>query len=232
MDNNEKKDNDEKETKSDIKAENLETKIQGLEDLETKIQSMGNRIKELEQKLEEKENRVTDYEHPSFVEDIVGSIPGLGKITKILEKSSPEFRQRIVETDMEIKHRLETGWSSKPVVNYGVSIRPISSRNESSKTPGRTSKNIKNVTVEAPEPTGPIFDVFEKQDYVYVIAQIPDVEEKNINIEIQGDILDISAGIYNKKISLPCKSGFIEERSYKNGVLQLKIKRENNDNHN
>ncbi|MCO5380945.1 MAG: gas vesicle protein K [Methanosarcina barkeri] len=67
--------------------------------------------------------------------------------------------------------------------------------------------------------------MFEKQDSVYVIAQIPDIEEKDINIEIQGDKLDISAGIYSKRISLPCKSGSIEEKSYRNGVLQLKIKR-------
>lgn len=193
---------------------------------------MENRIKELEQKLGEKENRATDSEQPKFVEDLVGSIPGFGRIVKVLEKSSPEFRQRIAETDMEIKHRLETGWSSKPVVSYGLSIRPMPSRSKSSNIPSKTSKNTKNVIVETPKPDEPIFDVFEKQDSVYVIAQIPNVEEKDINIEIQGEILDISAGVYNKQISLPCKSGSIEEKSYRNGVLQLKIKRGNNDNHN
>jgi HSP20 family protein len=218
MGNNDEKNNDEKGKKSDIKDE----------DLETKVQELGNRIKELEQRLEE--SKATESEHASFVGDIVGSIPSFGRIVKILEKTSPEFRQKIAETDLEIKHRLETGWSSKPVVSYGLSIRPLSSRNESSKIPGTASRNVKNVTVEAPEPTGPIFDVFEKQNSVYVIAQIPDVEEKDINIEIQGNMLNISAGIYNKKISLPCKSGSIEEKSYRNGVLQLKIKRENNDN--
>jgi hypothetical protein len=218
MGNNDEKDNDEKGKKSDIKDE----------DLETKVQELGNRIKELEQRLEE--SKATESEHASFVGDIVGSIPGFGRIVKILENTSPEFRQKIAETDLEIKHRLETGWSSKPVVSYGLSIRPLSSRNGSSKIPGTASRNVKNVTVEAPEPTGPIFDVFEKQDSVYVIAQIPDVEEKDINIEIQSDMLEISAGIYNKKISLPCKSGFLEEKSYRNGVLQLKIKRENDDN--
>lgn len=215
---NDEKDNDEKETKNDIKAE----------DLETKIQDLGKRIKELEQRLEE--SRAPDYEHASFVGDIVGSVPGLGRIVKTLEKTSPEFRQIIAETDREIKHRLETGWSSKPVVSYGLSIRPLSSRIESYKNPGSASRERKKVTVEAPEPTEPIFDVFEKQDSVYVIAQIPNVEEEDIKIEIQGDILDISAGIYSKKISLPCKSGLIEEKSYRNGVLQLKIKRENDDN--
>lgn len=215
MGNSDEKDNDEKEKKGDIKNE----------DLETKIQALGNRIKELEQRLEE--SRATDYEHSSFVGDIAGSIPGFGRIVKILENTSPEFKQKIAETDLEIKHRLESGWSNKPVVSYGLSIRPLSSRKESSKIPGTASREVKNVTVEVPESREPIFDVFEKQDSVYVIAQIPDIEEKDINIEIQGDQLDISAGIYSKRISLPCKSGSIEEKSYRNGVLQLKIKREN-----
>ncbi len=216
MGNDDEINENEKETKTDIKKEDLEKKVQYLE----------NKIKELEQRVEER--RTTDYEHASLVGDIVGSIPGFSRIIKVLEKTSPEFRQKITETDMEIKHRLETGWSSKPVVSYGLSIRPLSTRNKSSNVPGTVSKERKKVILEGSEPAEPIFDVFEKHDFVYVIAQIPDVEEQDINIEIQDDVLDISAGIYSKKISLPCKSGSIEEKSYKNGVLQLKIKREKN----
>ncbi len=52
-------------------------------------------------------------------------IPGLGGIIKALEQSSPEFRQRISDTDAEIRHRIDVGWSSKPVVDYHVSTRPI-----------------------------------------------------------------------------------------------------------
>jgi HSP20 family protein len=213
MVNDDEKDKDKKEIKTDLKNEDMENKVQYLE----------NKIKELEQKLDER--KTTDYEHASFVGDIVGLIPGFGRIVKVLEKTSPEFRQKVSETDMEIKHRLETGWSSKPVVSYGLSIRPLSSINESSNIPGAVSQR-KKVILEDSELVKPIFDVFENQDFVYVIVQIPGVEEKDINIEIQNDMLDISAGIYSKKISLPCKSGKIEEKSYKNGVLQLKIKRE------
>ena len=61
-----------------------------------------------------------------LVENVVGQfIPGLGGILKALEASSPEFRQRIADTDAEIKHRIDVGWSSKPVVDYHVSTRPI-----------------------------------------------------------------------------------------------------------
>ena len=61
-----------------------------------------------------------------LVENVVGQfIPGLGGILKALEASSPEFRQKIADTDAEIKHRIDVGWSNKPVVDYHVSTRPI-----------------------------------------------------------------------------------------------------------
>ena len=105
------------------------------------------RIKKLERKIEELEKKklspsatsggatsdgVTsagsdEPQIDSIVEGVVGQfIPGLGGIIKALEKSSPEFRKRIADTDAEIKHRIDVGWSSKPVVDYHVSTRPMS----------------------------------------------------------------------------------------------------------
>ena len=60
------------------------------------------RIKRLEKKIEGLEARGEG----SVVGDIVGQLlPGLGGVIKTLEKTSPEFRKRIEETDAEIKHR-------------------------------------------------------------------------------------------------------------------------------
>ena len=68
------------------------------EDREEKIRKLEKRIDELEKKKEEE---------TGIVGDVVSQfIPGLGSIVKTLEKSSPEFRKRIAETDAEIKHRL------------------------------------------------------------------------------------------------------------------------------
>src|SRR3990172_9707436 len=102
-----------------------------------------------------KKEKREDEEEISTVESVVGQlIPGLGGIVRALEKSSPEFRRRIAETDAEIEHRLETGWNNKPKVDYGISVRPLAERE-------------------------PIIDIFEEKDYFSVIAELPGVEEKD-----------------------------------------------------
>ncbi len=180
----------EKEKKNDEKIENLEK-----------------RIEELESKKEEE---------PSIVGDVVSQfIPDLGGIVKTLEKSSPEFRKRIAQTNAQIKHRLETGWTEKPVVDYGMSIKPLVADKEE-----RALQEEK-----APEKEL-IVDIFEENDHVTVIAEIPEAMEKDIKTELTGNVLEISAGGFAKSITLPKDSRSIIWRAYKNGILQLKIDRE------
>src|SRR5574341_2534966 len=79
--------------------------------------------------MNSEKNKKEEVEETGTVESVVGQlIPGQGGIVRALEKSSPEFRRRIAETDTEIDHRLETGWSAKPSVEYGISIRPLTGR--------------------------------------------------------------------------------------------------------
>lgn len=147
-------------------------------------------MRDAKSKKEEKEHE------PSIVEGVVEEfIPGLGGIVKALEKSSPEFRKRIAETDAEIKHRIETGWSNK---EYSISERE------------------------------PIIDVFEEKDYISVIADLPAIEEKEIETKLTDNTLEISAGKYSKLIKLPSVPKSIIERTYKHGLLQLKIERKEN----
>jgi len=183
------------------------------------------RIKKLEKRIEELEKE--KQPEPGIVESVVGQfIPGLGGIVKSLESSSPEFRKRIAETDAEIKHRLETGWSSKPKIEHGISIRPLVSERKRV-VPERVEKRPEAVKVEAPE-REPIVDVFEEKDHISVIAELPGVEEKDLDIKMDGDTLKISAGDYCKAITLPSASRSIIEKTYKHGILQLKIEREEN----
>lgn len=180
---------------------------EGGEDYEEKIKKLG--LEELEK---EKEHE------PSIVEGIAGQlIPGLGGIVKALEKSSPEFRKRIAETDAEIKHRLETGWNSKPKIEYGISIKPLISEKKGMKEEREEAK------VE-PEKE-PIIDVFEEKDYISVIAELPGIEEKDMETKLRDNTLEISAGKYSKTINLPSIPKSIIERTYKHGILQLKIER-------
>jgi len=194
-------------------------------DYEEKVKRLEKRIEDLEKEKErEKEEDREKEEEISTVESIAGNfIPGLGSIVKALEKTSPEFRKKIAETDAEIKHRLETGWSSAPEIKSGISMRPII-------TGGRSIQRSvikKQPEEESAQPVErePIIDVFEEKDYVSVIAEIPGFSEKEIEIKLNDSVLEISAGKYWKEITLPLISGKIIEKQFKNGILQLKIGR-------
>jgi HSP20 family protein len=199
---------------------------------EEKIRRLEKRIEELEKKTAKEEERDEeeideekgDGEEESInIDSIVGQfIPGLGGIVKALEKSSPEFRKRIADTDAQIKHRLESGWSMKPEVTHGISFRPISGRSGIKPKPAQKEPEKERVETEVPEP---IIDIFEEKDYISVIAEFPGIEEKVIVTKVKDDTLEISAGKYSKTIKLPCAAKSIVERTWKNGILQLKIER-------
>jgi len=198
------------------------------EELESKVKAMEEKIKELEKSLGEKKES-TEYSGESIVGDLVSSlIPGFGKIVKTLEKTSPEFRHRIAETDSEIKHRLETGWNEKkPTISYGLSIRPLDKRPTRTSTRETIKTKIKEVEIESTE-IEPVFDVFEEEDHISVIAEIPGASEEDVQVELEDRKLKISAGLYSKTVVLPAEVEGVKEKSFKNGVLQLKIKSKKN----
>src|SRR5665648_236315 len=128
------------------------------------------KIKRLEKRIEELENKAEEEEISTVGSVVNQFIPGLGGIVKALEKSSPEFRTRIAETDAQIKHRIETGWSSKPRMDHSISIRPIMSDRKIQKKPEPAEK------AEVPPEREPIIDVFEEKEHISVIAELPGVE--------------------------------------------------------
>lgn len=200
------------------------------------------RIKQLEKKIEDLEKaRLSERQSQSgepkiqvestssggicvdgLVDGIVGQfIPGLGGIIKALEKSSPEFRDRIANTDAEIRHRIDVGWSSKPVVDYHVSTRPLA------RGPRRAAPKEINVKMPEKGPNRePIVDVIDGKDYITVIAELPGISEDDLQVELKEKSLEINAGQFSKTVTLPCAPKSILEKSHKNGILQLKISRE------
>ncbi|MEW6069764.1 MAG: hypothetical protein AB1485_04030 [Candidatus Thermoplasmatota archaeon] len=183
------------------------------EDYEKRIKELEARIKELEKEREEEEK-------PSIVEGVVSQfIPGLSGIIRALEKTSPEFRKRIAETDAKIKHRLETGWTTKPKVEYGISVRELVPEK-----PERIERKVEEVPAP-PIMREPIVDVFETEKYISVIAELPGAEEREIDTKLSEDKLEISAGKYKKIIKLPAVAKGIIERTYKHGILELKLEK-------
>ena len=185
------------------------------------------KIARLEKRIEELEKGSHKQSEDIQVEGIVQSvvsqfIPGLGGIIKSLEQSSPEFRQRIADTDAEIKHRIDVGWSSKPVVDYHVSTRPLGHG------PGHGVRRAapRTESVKMPESAPhrqPIVDVMEGKDGITIIAELPGVSLEDLNLNLEGDTLEITAGPFSKKIALPRIAKSIIEKSFKNGILHLKL---------
>ncbi|MEI7788369.1 MAG: Hsp20/alpha crystallin family protein [Chlorobiaceae bacterium] len=72
--------------------------------------------------------------------------------------------------------------------------------------------------------------MFDEQDEVVVIAEMPGIEEVNIVIDIQDDMLEISTKnakkSYRKELLLPFKSqNNAIQQKYTNGILEIRIKK-------
>ena len=93
---------------------------------------------------------------------------------------------------------------------------------------GNIKKTPKGPKVE--EEREPITDVFDEKDEIRVYAEMPGVSQEDIRLDLKGDILDISAQSgdrkYHKEVLLPAKvKPETLESSYKNGILEIKIKK-------
>jgi HSP20 family protein len=76
----------------------------------------------------------------------------------------------------------------------------------------------------------PITDVFDEQDEVVIIAEMPGIEESDIIIDFKDDILEISTRSnkksYRKELLLPITSADQAiQKKYTNGILEIRIKK-------
>ncbi len=95
-----------------------------------------------------------------------------------------------------------------------------------------TFGNIKK-TPEGPkvdEEREPITDIFDEKNEIVVIAEMPGIEETDLEIELKEDILEISAAsksrTYRKELLLPAKMIKSNLRhKFTNGILEIRIKK-------
>ena len=73
----------------------------------------------------------------------------------------------------------------------------------------------------------PIVDVFDEGDYIEVLAEMPGVDDADIQYEVKGDILTLSAEDgrrYHKEVLLPTGATKEDAKvSYKNGIFELRL---------
>jgi HSP20 family molecular chaperone IbpA len=127
-------------------------------------------------------------------------IPGLGELVKGLEKSEA-FQERLEAADAEIERCMEKAPTSSRVIGNRRSI-----------IPPRTNLKVSRTTLgkesSAPSPQKDIIaDMFDEGDRFMVIAELPGIDEKDIEIEVKGNRLVLFARSqgrqYHKDIVLP-----------------------------
>jgi HSP20 family protein len=165
-------------------------------------------------------------EGTSFDFGLGGLFKGLGNLidsaTKLAEKG--EELKKTGEIDFSGLEKIKGIKDIKGV--YGINIRTLANGRPSVQSFGNIKKTPKGPVVE--EVREPIVDVFEEPNEIHIIAEMPGIEEKDVNLEIKGDILNISTlgedRKYQKEILLS-RSVKSEDMTwtYKNGILEVKI---------
>jgi len=160
-------------------------------------------------------------------------IPGLGGLFKGLEKS-PAFKERLKKIDEEVERKLKEAPLKKTEegkfkVEGKFEARHLAPDKPPHQYIGGGGKPSMRKEVSSPMPQERPADIFDEKDYIKVIAEIPGVEEEDIGINLQNDILIISVDIpdrrYHQELKLPCEPKGMLEKTYRNGILEVKIKK-------
>ena len=150
-------------------------------------------------------------------------IPGFGELVKGLEKSEA-FQERLKAANAELERQLEKAPPLKRVEGTRRSIIPP-------KTTLKVSQTTLREEAAAPPPQREVVtDIFDEGDYLKVIAELPGVDEKDIKAEVRENLLILSAQAtargYHKEIELPCLVRDELSSTYKNGILQITMEKE------
>jgi len=168
---------------------------------------------------EKKENDKVDVDFGMGKINLGGLFKGFGNLIDLASKLSEEGMERSGEIGGLPK-------GAKGV--YGFSIRTLAGK-PVIESFGNIRETAKGPVVE--EVREPMIDVFDEEDRILVIAELPGVSESDVKIEVAGDILNLTASDrdrkYAKEILLPCKvKPDSVKTSYKNGILEITLEKE------
>lgn len=184
--------------------------------------------KENEEKKPDKEESVAG----GILKGIGGIIPGLGGLIESLGKS-PAFKERLKRIDEEVERKIKEaplrrteGRGSRMPMGVPPGVR--------GKVSGK-KRFVKERPAGKPEGPPPMpkerpADIFDERDYIKIIAEIPGVGESDIKVDLVKDNLAISVDVpdrkYQQKLKLACEPKGKLEKTYKNGILEIKINKE------
>jgi Molecular chaperone (small heat shock protein) len=151
-----------------------------------------------------------------------GLFKGIGNLIDLASKLSEET-EGITKVG-EIK-----GLPKQAKGVYGFSVRTMVGGKPIVETFGNLKETPQGPVVE--EVREPMVDVFDEKDHILVIAELPGVSEDEIKIDVEGDILKLTASNkdrkYAKEVLLSSKVKREGMKSiYKNGILEVTLPKE------
>jgi len=152
-----------------------------------------------------------------------GLFKGLGKLVDLAEKAEEAGGK--IERHGEIKGLTE----KHPRAVWGFTVSTMDKKKKPSfrvEPFGNIKKTEKGPEIS--EEREPIVDVFDEKKEILVIAELPGVDEKEIKLDLKGDILLLEAADkerkYKKEILLPAKVDTkTRKMSFKNGILEVRF---------
>jgi len=150
-----------------------------------------------------------------------GVLRGLGDL---LEKLG-----ELAETAKELSQTGEIHGSGKQVRGiYGFTVKVgLGDQGPRIEPFGNIRRDIKSGRTEVQEVREPMVDIFEEEDHLLVLAELPGIGKENVRVDVKDDVLTISAERgdkkYRKEVLLP-RSVSKEKMqvSCNNGVLEIK----------
>ena len=152
-----------------------------------------------------------------------GMFKGLERLVELASKLKEAGGEMNKEGEVDLGH-LKKGMKAV----YGFTVKSAVGGKPVVEPFGNVKQTPKGPTVD--EEREPMTDVFDEKEEVKIYAEMPGVNEADIKVEVKGDILDIAARSgdrkYHKEVLLPApvKAGTLAS-SYKNGILEIRIKK-------
>jgi HSP20 family protein len=174
------------------------------------------------------EKKKPEKESDGMAEGVLRGL-GFGDLIDLALKS-PVFQQRFGEVNKQIEENIHRGAhrSLRPHVESSYSVRHII---EGEKPRPTRKEPIERIVPREPKRTEPHIDIFDERDHLRVVAELPGVEEHDIEAEGTGTVLTISAERgdrkYSKRVELPAPVTGELMTTYKHGVFEVKLKKAN-----
>jgi HSP20 family molecular chaperone IbpA len=226
-----------------------------LEKLKKEIAQKGKEIEQLKKSVEEIRTQIKGKEKTGeaaelgrIFDDVSGLLDvgfGIFGVSDKVQGEKPKGLTGLVNDLAKLAEKSQTyqkriNLGKGAVVDFHVSSHPI--RESSAPKPAsglkitRTNKTATKMHTSLPPITGtikerePIVDMFEEEDCLRVMVELPGVEENEINLKAEENTLtistDTSARTYYKKVELPTSvKKEVFESSYRNGILEVKLRK-------